>query len=690
MRTPALLIFAAVFGVGLIWSLYTNHAWEDYYITYRASKNLATGHGLVFTPGEKVHSFTSPLGVLLPALACRMTGNSFDYGALWIFRLLSIAAYATAAVTLWRLARSLRFHSLPVALLVVAFAIDAKTVDFSTNGMETGFLLLFFGWSLLALLTDMPRRSFQLGLAWSGLMWTRPDSCIYIALLAGGSLLFSARGSAERKAQLRLVVGASVITTVLYSPWIIWAWSYYGSPVPNTIIAKGLFQPPFTLSSFAEAVIQFPVRVVSQRDVLTTTFMPAYSYNTGWPKMALIVSYGVSALCLVAWLIPTARAITRLASFVFFWGQFYLTTYVQFPVPWYIPTLTLFAIIVVTSSLDQLLQYKAGTADGLARFFGSVTSAIGLLLLGGVLTLSLQAAQQLKAQQAIIEHGQRREIGRWLRSHGQPGDSVFLEPLGYIGFYSNLKMLDYPGLASREVIAARQRAKRRDYPGAWPELIIDLVPTWLVLRPYEAEQIRRRTPELLTSLYALAQTFDVSSRVNAVRTQGKGYLLNDAVFEVYRRQDRIRHAGQGFISGPPIKVAALTLNEAWDEPAKDAGMKLIAHAPSRLRFTRPANARRLSGNFGIEEGAFESYYRSTDGASFRITFVPTAGDRQELFRQDLNPRDRSDDRGLKSFSVELPEAIDGQVELVVTAGDKDDKSFDWTYWSLLRFEFPSK
>ncbi len=61
------IVFGLVFALALSWAVYSQQAWEDYYITYRASKNLAEGHGLTFTPGERVHSFTSPLGVLLPA-----------------------------------------------------------------------------------------------------------------------------------------------------------------------------------------------------------------------------------------------------------------------------------------------------------------------------------------------------------------------------------------------------------------------------------------------------------------------------------------------------------------------------------------------------------------------------------------------------------------------------------------------
>jgi len=65
-----------VFTLALLFAAYTRHAWEDYYITYRCSKNLATGHGLVYTVGERVHAFTSPLNVLIPAALSVMTGNT--------------------------------------------------------------------------------------------------------------------------------------------------------------------------------------------------------------------------------------------------------------------------------------------------------------------------------------------------------------------------------------------------------------------------------------------------------------------------------------------------------------------------------------------------------------------------------------------------------------------------------------
>lgn len=91
---PEIKLGALVFLVAMIFAVVTGHGWEDYWITFRASKNLALGQGLVFTPGERLHTFTSPLGVLLPAALSWLTGNHSDALVFWLFRLLSATALA--------------------------------------------------------------------------------------------------------------------------------------------------------------------------------------------------------------------------------------------------------------------------------------------------------------------------------------------------------------------------------------------------------------------------------------------------------------------------------------------------------------------------------------------------------------------------------------------------------------------
>ena len=231
----ALFIVAAVVTtLGYAW--YTNHVWEDYLITFRHSQNLCEGHGLVYRPGERVHGFTSPLGTLLPALCHVATGRQSYVVALWLFRVLSTLAFVGAGLILLQILRESDTGRFGLYILGTLYVVEVKAVAFSMNGMETAFMLLFVAWGLRLVLRDPARHWFSLGLCGAGLLWTRPDGCVYFAILALASLLF-AEGS--RKTLLFALVKSGLVCAVLYLPWFIWAWSYYGSPIPNTVRAKG-------------------------------------------------------------------------------------------------------------------------------------------------------------------------------------------------------------------------------------------------------------------------------------------------------------------------------------------------------------------------------------------------------------------------------------------------------------------
>src|SRR4051812_5001738 len=134
-----LAIGVTVALIPMLFSLYTKNAWEDWYITYRASKNLALGHGLVFTPGQRVHSFTSPIGTLIPALLAFLTGCRDDDLVLWLYRGISSLVLGATGVLLFRIARARDLGLSATVVLIGMFAIDPKTVSFSSNGMETAF-----------------------------------------------------------------------------------------------------------------------------------------------------------------------------------------------------------------------------------------------------------------------------------------------------------------------------------------------------------------------------------------------------------------------------------------------------------------------------------------------------------------------------------------------------------------------
>ena len=164
-------------------------------------------------------------------------------------------------------------------------------------------------------------------------------------------------------------------------------------------------------------------------------------------------------------------------------------------------------------------------------------TAVGLL--AGQLMVTICVARQLQAQQSLIENGVRRPIGLWLHDHARtPHDTVMLEPLGYIGYYSGLKMLDYPGLASKEMVEARKRLGL----GRQNQIYLELKPDWLVLRPWEYQNGTYVDTDGLKKYYEQVQRFDASDKVAAIGwLPGRPYLLCDETFLVFRRKVEASH-----------------------------------------------------------------------------------------------------------------------------------------------------
>ena len=699
-RASCWRVFLVLFGVALAYTCYSGHTWEDYYITYRASKNLATGHGLTFNAGERVHSFTSPLGVLLPAVASLMTGNSSDVGALWIFRLMSMSAYAGAGVILWRLTRGLFRPVYPALFLVCLLATDAKSIDTATNGMESAFVLLFMAWNLWALLATRKLRALHFGLAWAGLMWSRPDSFIYVGASAIAVLIFGRfeKRWGDRRELVRDFLIGGALTTAIYGPWIVWAWWYYGSPIPHTVIAKGVWMPPITGHNLWQWVTHFPLDVFKGGSTLGTTFTPPYAMDSAWPAVTIRISDGLSLLAMAVWLLPFVRWEARVTSFVFTVAHFYLTYMANFPAPWYLPIVTMLGFFTLTGVVGQLIQGIADRATAVSTPLphrpNRAVVAVSLLLPAGALLLLLGTAWEMRIRQTIVEDGNRRLIGEWLKANASSArDTAVMECLGYIGFYSNMKIYDYPGLSSPEVVEVLRHTKTRaDYTHYFPEIVSAFNPDWIVLRPSEVGEVKVVDRELLKDYYHLVKVFDCREAIRAIKfLPGRGYQMFDAYFEVYHRNEALPDA-PGLRDLPTalrfrISLASLTTNQAWNEgKAYMNDGRILAHAPSKLAAPIPRGANQVIGEFGFFPGAYEEH--ATKGASFTINAVSADGTRTRLYSRLLDPFLVAGDRGQHFFvaQISVPDAT--VAEFIIEPPPGQGNAFGWTYWTNLRFNVP--
>lgn len=665
-------------AICLTWSLYTGHVWEDYYITFRSSKNLATGHGLVFNEGDRLHTFTSPLGVLLPAAASGLTGNTSDKAALWIFRLWSVAAFALATVLVWR---TLAWRGGAAAVFGAScaaawLAIDAKSVDFTTNGMETGLLLMFLAYAIWAMFGPRAGDWRHVGAAWAGLMWTRPDSFIYVALLALGALAFREEGDSPRGfwATVAMFLKAGALCMVLYLPWFAWAWWYYGSPVPHTVVAKGVVSGEESLAGLAMTALRLPLDGWQGRTSLEGAFLASYYQIGGWPEKVVQAARAVAVIVALQWLLPWQRVV-RAASLVFFGMHVYLTYFPFFPFPWYLPGTTILALIV--------LGGMAATAWAWARRLGERRPQAGKWTAGAVAGLvvvataaqgwlSWQMMRQMKVEQELSANAVRRATGEWLRAHAKPGDTVFMEPLGHIAYFSGLRTLDWPGLSSREVVRARSFLGND-----WGLLADYLCPDWMVFRPWEIARITGSVPRLFLETYEWAAEFNTLDQVAKADIYGKGYIAHDARWVVFRRKKPKRH--QIDVMDPAVRA-----NYPLPPELFYGKVAYKLHAAGVMSVRVPPGARRVSINYGLPEGTFTGPLK-THGASFWIIFVDDRDQAKDLLKVFLDPEKRPEDRGAQVLTAELPETRRGELVLLCLPHESDQ--MDWTCWSIPEFGF---
>jgi hypothetical protein len=492
-------------------ALFTGHVWEDFFITFRHSENLAAGEGLLFQPGERVHGFTSPLGVLLPALCHLLSGQTSWLVALWLFRILCVAAYAGGGLLLLRAAKDGGSPRVGVVLLGALYLFEAKSVTFTISGMETALMLLCLAWGLRLLLTDLSRRWLAVGLCWAALMWTRPDSCMYIGALMLTHLAFPVT---TRRETFQGLLKAAGVCTLVYLPWFLGAWIYYGSPVPHTVLAKSAMG--------LSTVVGHPLDLIVGR--ATHVYSPAYSGFGGWPSVVHLLSLAMTAFAASYWLIPGQKHDRpgRMGSVAFALVYLYFLV-MPFAYPWYFPPLGLLGLFVLARGLPSLSERLPTPWP--QRVLGAVALPIVLAMAS---MLALQT-YELRVQQAEIEVGVRTRVGRWLAERVQPEERVFLEPLGYIGYFSKAHMLDYPGLATPQV--ARLRRERKLSMGG---ALGALRPEWVVLRTRNVTKVFGDSG--IASQYELAFEVDATPRLDAYAyLPGKGYLYYDARFQVFRR-----------------------------------------------------------------------------------------------------------------------------------------------------------
>ncbi len=218
---------------GLVFSLQAlsyRYLSDDAFISFRYARNWAQGYGPIYNIGERVEGYTNFLWMAILAGLNRI-GVEIVPAAQVLGVVLGLATI------LLTFGFSLRWHrpSSPWAVLAACLlAVNIGFAAWATGGLETHLLAFLVLLSTLLQLYEIEDSS---RFPWSALpmalcVMTRPDGLVFVAL-AGIYRLWVRRARINRQDFLW-----GIFFTILYAPYYVWRFSYYGYPFPNTFYAK--------------------------------------------------------------------------------------------------------------------------------------------------------------------------------------------------------------------------------------------------------------------------------------------------------------------------------------------------------------------------------------------------------------------------------------------------------------------
>jgi len=215
-----------VIGGSRIWWL-----GDDPMISMRYARNLASGHGPVYNPGEPVEGYTNFLWMAVMAMV-HLLPVSITHTSLVVMIINVILALALIPF-LVRLTRLLGGGLWGAGLTLAAYVLNRDILFCTTTGFETPLLTLLFVWGVCRMVDESqqsrPRPATYVILAVMSLV--RADGIVLTGLSMAASFVL-------QKTQRKRVILYSLAALIMPLAHVIFRLQYYGYPLPNTAYLK--------------------------------------------------------------------------------------------------------------------------------------------------------------------------------------------------------------------------------------------------------------------------------------------------------------------------------------------------------------------------------------------------------------------------------------------------------------------
>lgn len=412
---------------------------DDAYITFRYTRNLVTSEGFVFNPGEPVLGTTTPLFTLLLAGVGLISGGNdapFPQLAMGV----SAIADGMSAILLMMIGRKLGADWAGVGA-ALAWAIAPFSVTFAIGGLETSvyvFLLLATAWAYL-------EKRFSIA-AFSGALalLTRPDALLLVAPLAFDRVVLAPR----RGESLPNIKEALAFLLPLVC-WGVFAWLYFGSPLPQSVLAKSAVYRLPEFSALTRLLQHY-----------ATPFLEHLTFGLSWIKIGLVL---YPFLALIGARVSLRHLQSSWPVAVFPWIYllvFSLANPLIFR--WYmttpLPFLFLFILIGLEKVLRDLISWTTARVT-IPQYAASTLALIPILALpllqfqGWTLTPNhgpLRPAPEMAFIELELLY---KEAADLLNSELGATQTIAAGDVGVLGYFTAAPILDLVGLNSTQTLA---------------------------------------------------------------------------------------------------------------------------------------------------------------------------------------------------------------------------------------------
>ena len=389
-----------------------DHTVDDAFISFRYARNFVDGHGLVFNPGERVEGYTNFLWVVWASLSLVCSIDP-EVSCRW----LGLAASCATLGAVVRFSPSLRHFPLTVWIAPLLLAVNPALAVWTTGGLEAPLFACWVAWGACLAAEGVERGALPVvsavlfGLA----ALTRPEGAALAGIAAGAAALLGWRQPGLRRS---LAVWVTIFLA-LFAPYVLWRWSYYGDLLPNTYYAK-----------VGNSAAQLRRGLGYSNEFFSVT------------------GYWLVPLALSALWSGRRRFVAVLAIVTAFLVA--LVVYVGgdgFPMyRFFVPVLSPFFLLVAWGAahwLERVARRSRGAALAAAVAFCLATAYSAVPAFRGL--------QYDFVQQDVREVAAWKQVGKWLRQHASPGDTVAVITAGAIPFFSGLPAIDMLGLNDRHI-----------------------------------------------------------------------------------------------------------------------------------------------------------------------------------------------------------------------------------------------